>query len=69
MKKNYNYNTRAWEERNGVYQRCVVIRENNLSKAEWTEIKNDMSSKGTSISNLIVDCLRNYLDNKRKGGK
>lgn len=65
-KKNYNYNTRNWEKRNGVHRGSILFKESNLTKEEWENLKKEMHDKGTSISQFIVEYLRNYLD--KKGG-
>ena len=63
---NLIYNTRQWEKRNGVYYTLITLKEAELSKDKFQEFKNEIGSKGMSVSNYIIKCINEYMD--KKGG-
>lgn len=52
---------RNWEEKNGIYKRTIIIREDEISKKEWDTIKDILDNNDTSISSYVTECLKQVL--------
>lgn len=52
---------RNWEEKNGIYKRTIIIREDEISKEEWDTIKDILNNNDTSISSYLTQSLKQVL--------
>lgn len=61
-KKSYSYNTRNWEKRHNVYNVCITIKEEDLSKKDLEKVKNTLKEQGLSLSKVVIRELSKYIE-------
>lgn len=53
--------SRNWEKRNEVYKRTIILKENELSKKDYDNVKMILKEKNISISSYLAKCLKQLL--------